>query len=438
MHMQMRYRRRRASAAALILAVTVGLASSACSSGESGEDSAQEFTYWSMWQKKEPQAKVLAEAIQSFEQDTGIKVNVEWQGRDNVTKVLAALRTEDVPDLIDQQYFTISNAIVKNNQFTDLRAVHDMQIPGEGQTVRKVIPEKYDAFTSAGDGAHFLVPYEVIGYSIWYNAKALPEVAKNPPKTWQEFAGVLATSKAAGRDPIALDGDIAGYAEYWTSTALVRTLGVGGFNDLVSDKQAAGWDTPQVRTALTAIADLAKQKLFLPGYDSSKFPAIQTKWAQGQADFLYMGSWAPTETKEFAGPGFEYRSFNFPTFGSDDSLPASVIGFAVPKPADHAKAAEEFIAYFLNKERLSKISSEANNLTPRADVAVPEQLADINALLQSKNLSKITDGVLGDYSDFDKKVFQPLNVKLMTGKVTPDEFIGQIASAQRDYWARQR
>jgi raffinose/stachyose/melibiose transport system substrate-binding protein len=436
--MSMGYRSRRRSAAALMLAVTVGLFASACSADDSGGDSAKELVYWSLWQEKEPQAKVLAKALQDFEQESGIKVKVEWQGRDNITKLLAALRTNDVPDLVDQQYFTISNAIVKNNQYQDLSSVQEMEIPGEGTTVGEVIPEKYDQFTTTADGARFLIPYEVIGYSIWYNAKTLPDVASSPPKTWQEFSAILAKSKAAGRNPIALDGDIAGYAEYWTATALVRALGAGGFHKLVSDKQASGWDDPNVRTAISAIADLARQKYFIPGYDSSKFPAIQTKWAQNEADFLFMGSWAPTETGPLAAPGFEYRAFNFPTFGADDSLPASVIGFAIPKPADHAEAAEQFIAYFLNKERLSKISSEASNLTPRPDIEVPKQLADVNALLQEKSLSKITDGVLGDFSDFDKKVFQPLNLKLMTGKVTPDEFIEQIAAGQRDFWANQR
>lgn len=430
--MQLRYRNHRRKTAAVLMAIALGLASSACSDTE-----ADEFTYWSLWQEKEPQAKVLAEAIKSFERDTGITVNVEWQGRDNVTKLLAALRSDDVPDLVDNQYFTLNNAIVANDQFTDMGDVYDMTVDGEDTSVREVIPKKYDMFTTTEDGKQFLVPYEVIGYSVWYDAKALPDVASEPPTTWAEFSDVLAKSKADGRNPLALDADIAGYAEYWTDTALVRALGTGGFHDLVSDKKAAGWDSPEVRDAVQAIAELTSNKYFIPGYDSSKFPAIQTKWAQGEADFLFMGSWAPTETGEFGGSEFEYRSFNFPRFGSDDSLPASTIGFSIPKPADDAEAAEKFIAYFLNKDRLSKISSEANNLTPRADVDVPPQLADVNALLQSKSLSPITDGVLGDFSDFDTKVFQPLNLKLMTDKVTADQFIDQIASAQRDYWAKQ-
>src|SRR5690606_19958077 len=122
----------------------------------------------------------------------------EWQGRDNITKLLAALRTDDVPDLVDQQYFTISNAIVGNDQFIDLTDVLDQQIPGEELTVGDALTDKYDMFTTTDDGAQCLVPYAVIGYSSWYAAAAMPAVAQNPPTTWDDFAAVLAESKVPG------------------------------------------------------------------------------------------------------------------------------------------------------------------------------------------------------------------------------------------------
>lgn len=429
----MRYRPRLTTATALLATAVLGATLTACSSSDGGSGG-EGFTYWSMWQESEPQGKVVAAAIAEFEQETGVDVEVQWQGRDNVTKLVAALRGGDVPDLVDQQYFTIENAIVGNGQFTDLSDVYDMPVPGERKAVRDVVPAKYDPFVTTDDGARFLVPYEVIAYTIWYDAARLPDVATQPPRTWEEFAQVLAASKAAGRSPLALDADIAGYAEYWTSTALVRALGAGGFRELVSQPDAAGWDRPEVRDAIGKLADLAAQDLFIPGYDSSKFPAVQTRWAQGEADFLFMGSWAPTETGSVAGPGVEYRSFNFPTLGTDDSLPASAIGFAVPKAADDADAAKRFTAYFLNADRLSKISTEANNLTPRSDLPVPPQLADANELVISKELNPVTDGVLGAYSDFDKEFFQPLSVQLLTGAITAEQFIEQVKARQVDHW----
>jgi ABC-type glycerol-3-phosphate transport system substrate-binding protein len=433
--LHMRYRPRVKTATALLATAVLGVTLAGCSSGDGGGSGGGEtFTYWSMWQESEPQGKVVAAAIADFEQETGVDVQVEWQGRDNVTKLVAALRSGDVPDLIDQQYFTIKNAIVRGDRFTDLTDVYDMPIPGEEKTVRDVVPAKYDAFTTTDDGAHFLVPYEIIAYTIWYDSARLPEIAAEPPQTWEEFTQVLAASKAAGRNPLALDADIAGYAEYWTSTALVRALGPGGLRALVAQPDAAGWDRPEVRDAIGKVAQLAANDWFIPGYDSSKFPAVQTRWAQGEADFLYMGSWAPTETGSVAGPDVEYRSFNFPTFGTDDSLPASAIGFAIPKAAENADVAKRFMAYFLNADRLSKISTEANNLTPRTDLPVPPQLADANELVSTKELNPITDGVLGEFSDFDKETFQPLSAQLLTGDITAEAFIEQVKARQIDHW----
>lgn len=421
----------------VLLAAALAIPLTACGGSDdeaTGGEGGDSLTYWSMWQETEPQAQVLAEAIEQFEEDAGITVEVEWQGRENITKLVAAMQTGDVPDLVDQQYFTVKNAIATNDQFTDVSDVYDQEIPGEGTTVREVIPDKYDIFTTVEDGAHFLVPYEVIAYSIWFNAAALPDVAAQPPATWDDFSDVLADSAAAGKSPLALDGDIAGYAEYWTSTALVRALGPGGFKELAGDESGAGWQDPPVRDAIESVAALAAEEYFVPGYDSSKFPDIQSRWAQGEADFLFMGSWAPTETGPVAANGFEYRSFNFPTMGGDDALPASAIGFAIPGPAENADAAKEFITYFLHADRLAKIASDASNLTPRADIDVPEQLADVHELLNSKDIFPVTDGVLGDFSDYDKKVFQPLSAELMTGKITADEFLDQVATEQESYW----
>lgn len=356
----------RATALVATVALTIGLVG--CGSGDSSDSGdSKELTYWSLWQEKEPQAKVLKETIESFQKDTGITVNVEWQGRDNMTKVLAALHSGDVPDLVDNQHFTVKSVLVANDQFTDLGAVYEEKIPGEDKTVRDVVPAKYDAFTTA-DGKQFMVPMEVLGYSLWYDGKRLPGVTKQPPQTWQDFTSVLAKQRAAGREPIALDGDIAGYGEYWLATALIRTLGPGGLRKLVTQKDASGWADPKVRTAVSNIASLAAKKYFASGYMSSKWPAVQNKWAQGKSDFLFMGSWTPTETGPLATKGFDYRSVNFPTMGEDKTVPASVIGFAIPKPAEHADAARKFIAYFMAKDRLSLISTTADNLTDRKSV----------------------------------------------------------------------
>lgn len=165
---------------------------------DSGSETSTEFTYWSMWQEDEPQAKVLKDVIAGFEEESGIAVDVQWQGRDNITKLVAALRTPDVPDLIDGQFFALQGAIVNNDQHADVSDVYDMDVPGEDVTVREVIPDKYDQFTTTEDGEQFMVPYEVLAYNIWYNGAAHPDLADAPPQSWDDFMGLLSDQKSSG------------------------------------------------------------------------------------------------------------------------------------------------------------------------------------------------------------------------------------------------
>lgn len=431
---QPRTRRWLGRGVALASASLLALAAAGCGAGDSN-GSAKTFTYWSMWQRSEPQAKVLKSAIKDFEHDTGIDVKVEWQGRDVLSKVIPALRGGDVPDLIDQGYGDLTGAIVTNDQYTDLSDVYTRKIPGSGgQTVRDVIPTKYNRFIQTDDKTPFFVPYEITGACMWFNAKRLPKVAANPPQTWKQFTALLAKRKASGHAPLALDGDIGGYAAYWTSIGLIRALGPDGLRELATDKDASKWNQPQVRKAISNVAGLVKHGDFVAGYDSSKFPAIQRKWVEGKADFLLLGSWAPSETSKSAPSGFAYRCFNYPKLAGDYSVPTNAIGFAVPKPAQHAKAAEKFIAYFMNKKRLSGISRTAKNLTPRTDIEPPKELADLKHLLDEQKPSEVLVGALADMPDYRQKVFLPLSDKLLGGGLSADEFIAQMQKDQQQYW----
>ncbi len=422
-------------ATALVALVTV---LAACSSaGDASSATTKSLTYWSMWQKGEPQQLVLQSAIDSFEKDTGIKVNVAWQGRDVLAKLTAGMNTSSVPDLVDQDAEKLKAALVISNQATDLSSMSSMPIPDEaGATVGSVIPSKYAAFTAV-NGLQFQMPYEIITTNLWFNGAKHGDLVTNPPKTWGDFTSLLEQIKSTGTSPLALDGDDLGYDEFWTATALQRWLGVGGFHKLVEDKTGAAWDSPKAVAAIQAIADLAGKGYFMPGYDASKWPAIQQKWAQNQAVFDLNGSWIPSECAPYAAPGMDYRAMNFPaaTTGGDTSVPATSIGFAVPAKAKHADVAKQFIAYFLAKRQLSGIASTAQNITPRTDIDVPSGLKDVKALLDSQQLSRRWDGVPADFPDFDSKIFRPLDQQLLFGKLSPSQFLSQIKQQQAAYWA---
>ncbi|MEU0565685.1 ABC transporter substrate-binding protein [Nonomuraea sp. NPDC005983] len=419
--------------AAVAGALVLGLA--AC--GAPAKDGADELVYWSMWKAGEPQAKVLESVIASFTEETGVKVKVEWKGRDVAKQLAPTLNTRNVPaDLVDSADRFVKSTFVATGQGLDLSKVYDLEIPGEpGKKVGDVIDAKYRAYATTG-GTSWLVPYEVLAEQIWYDGNALKDVAGAPPQTWNDFVALLDKRKAArGDGPLALDADIADYSAFWTYHAILRDLGPGAFGAAATDKTGAKFDDPRFLTAVRKIEQLVKGGYFVTGYDGSKFPAIQQKWATGGADFLLLGTFAPSETKPSAKEGFEYRSFPFPKGATgQQTQEISLIGFAIPARAGHAEQAQKFIAYFMNKQRLSRIASEANNITPRADIEVPAVLADVKKTLDTAETHAALDGVKMDHADWYTKVFQPVNTELLTGKATAAEFVARLKAASVDFW----
>jgi raffinose/stachyose/melibiose transport system substrate-binding protein len=415
--------------------VTLGLAAcgGSSSSGDGGKG-AKQFTYWSMWTEDEPVAKVLKKALASFQQDTGVKVDVQWQGRDVLTKVKAALNTSTVPDLVDQGSPALKATLALSHQALDMKSVYDMSIPGEsGKTVRDAIPQSYDALDSA-DGKLITVPYDVSATSWWFSGKAYPDLVAHPPTTWSDFTRLFPAIKSKGQAPIAQDADLLGYDATFVYAALARALGPGNLHQIVADHTGNSWDNPKVKAALTEIEKLATDKDYLPGYDASKYPAMEKDWAHGKAAFIYMGSWVPQYDGPDAAKDFDLHTFNFPQLvGTDVSVPVTTYGYAIPTTAKNAAAAKQFIAYFMGTKWATQLSQDATILTPNPSVAVPDALHDLQAMLKNNNIYMANDGVTGDYPDLNKQL-NPLNQGLITGKLKADQYITQAKTIQAQYW----
>lgn len=116
------------------------------------------------------------------------------------------------------------------------------------------------------------------------------------------------------------------------------------------------------------------------------------------------------------------------------------IGFAVTKKAKHAEAAKAFIAYFLNKDILSGIPAVADNLVPRADLAVPDDLKQVKAAMDDPKKEHVLqydgiDGIAGGKWQTD--VFDPADTSLLKGELNPQQFVDQLATKGADFWKNQ-
>lgn len=430
-----------AAMALFLTACSGGSGSTGSGDGTSGgaEPVSTEFTYWSQWKEGESQQIVMAQAIEDFEAETGITVNVEWQGRQNVQSTVPTLSTPTVPDLIDSSYLKLYPSLVATSQAHSMADAWATEVDG-GKTVADLVPATYlDSIDITGDdGDPWMVPYTLSTDSIWYNAAEHPEIAANPPATWDELIALLDQLKANGETPIALDGDIPGYNVYWFSSILMRLEGPGSLYALASDKTGAAWDDPNVLKAAEMVQQLVDGGYFIDGYGASKFPTQQQQWADNQAALLFMGPWVPTETAPYAADGFEYASFPFPAVGdsSVNSARADFTGFAVPANAEHADAAQQFAAFFLRTEYQTALAQDAEILPIRADVDVAPSQTNVYTYLQgADSYYQQNDGVA--FPGYNDQVFFALDDALVLGSSTAQQFVDAARSGTVEYWESQ-
>lgn len=432
----MTYSRR--SFLSLAAATGVGATLAGCSSGptDGGGAGRGAFTYWSMWKEGEPQQKVLSRALKAYEQANKVTVEVEWQGRNNLQKLVPALNTNNVPDLVDGPYSKAYASMVATGQALPLAQAWGSDV--DGKPVKSYVPQKYlDAIPIMTDsGAPWMLPYHVQSDAVWFNAAKHPELKTSPPKTWDEWMSVMRSYKSKGLSPLAADGDVGGYNAGFLSTLIVRNGGTGSQFKICKDPSGEAWRDEIAVDAAKRVAELAKSGLIISGYTASKWPAQQQRWANNEAVFMFMGSWLPIESAPYAASGFIYDSFPFPQTGSASSMRADFSGFMVPAKAKNAAAAQAFAATFLKKEYQDAWGTQASGIPLRADAgSAPELAAVQSALAKAPAYHQQNDGVA--FTGYNEKVFWPANSQLLCGQISADDFIDKMVNEQAAYWKGQ-
>lgn len=434
--MTIRSRTKLSFVAATALTVAFGAAACSTSGGSAASGDSDSFTYWSMWKEGEPQQKVIAKAIADFEKQTGIEVKTQWQGRSNLQKLVPALNTNSVPDLVDGPYVKAYPALVATNQALGLKAAYGQDV--DGQTPAQLVPEKYRKTININlpDGQPWMLPYQIQSDAIWFNGAKFPGLKTNPPKTWTEFVSLLDKTKSQGATPIAADGDVSGYNSAWLTTLIVRDGGPGALMKIAEDPTGQTWKSATALNAATKVEQLVKGGNLIDGYQASKFPLQQQKWADNKAAFLFMGSWLPTESGSYAASGFDYASFPFPTTGDADSMRVDFSGFMVPKKAEHADAAQKFAAFFLRKTYQDSWGKDAKVIPVRDDSPTSPELAGVQtAIKTARAYHQQNDGVA--FPGYNEKVYWANSDKLFLGKLTAQQFVDKMTADQAAYWKQQ-
>lgn len=405
--------------ALLTTALTVALATVACGQKVSGgESKARTLTYWSSWSKGEPQQKIIADALTAFGDKSGVRIEARWLGRTYASTLKNANAAGKGPDLYDNGTDHLAEYRGRG-EIGSLAKVLTRTVPGERKTVGEVLPAPVKQAASDAKGMG-LLPYTVISTGLWYD-----ESGSAPAATWDGFLTQLAGRKKDGRRPLAQDGTVNFYNAYWFYWLMMRHGGPGSLKALGADEGA--WDRPQVLAAAKDVERLARGDYFQQDFTGTKYPAAQNAWAKGKHDFNLNGTWLAGETKPNQKPGFRPRVVEFPALpGRHRSVEVGTLGWSINAKGDHPELAADFLAFATQRRYLERFSTEALNISSRADVPAPEPLKRLQrTILGAKEVNPTYDAAPAEHAGWWNDVLLPLDDKLLAGDLTAEEFVDQ-------------
>ena len=176
-----------ALAASALLAV--GMAGCGGGSGNEskggGSSAPKTLTYWASNQGRsiEQDKQVLGPELQKFQQQTGIKVNLEVIGwPDLLNRILAATSSGQGPDVLNVGN-TWSASLQATGAFVDFDDATMAKVGGKS----RFIPATLTSTGAAGKPPQF-VPIYGLAYGLFYNKKLFEEAGiSGPPRTWQQL-----------------------------------------------------------------------------------------------------------------------------------------------------------------------------------------------------------------------------------------------------------
>ena len=362
------------------------------------------ITMWSMWSSGEPQANVISAAAGAFEEQTGVKVNIEFKGRD-VNKVLAAsLEANENIDIIEDDYKRIGTVY---NKFT-----YDLTDMAKAAN--------YDSFSYAclnnqsikwAGYLNAIAEQPQIG-GIFYDKDAFAKAEITAePKTWSEFLDVCQKLKDAGVAPLAQDSAYCDFAFYHT---LVRYLGEEKIEELDLN---GGWSGTAAEQAAQDIIDMVKAGYFVDGAPD-EFPSSENKIGFGLAAMVICADYVTAEVNNNTGTQVNWGLFNYPAVDGGADNGAAYMGansLAITSYSQNPQEAFDFIMFLTTGEWGQKLADEAHQIPADSRNTAPADLTGTIETLQAAESPMTWCAGLSANADI-KDTIKSLCVELFEGK----------------------
>ena len=375
----------------ICIAVMMGLSFGGCKSDDSAK-----IIYWSMWNEAEPQGQVIARAAEAFTQETGIRIEINFNGRDIRNTLQPALEAGEVIDIFDEDIDRV-NSVWREFLLNLDPFINQTYSTTGGRPFNQVINHTLlNLARQAGGGSVRTIPYQPFVFTMMYNKDLFNQAGITAlPKTMDEFLVVCQKLNAIGIPAITVDD---AYMACLFGYTINRLVGMDAALRMVSHNDFTG---PQVLRFGEIWEYMARNGYVHPNAAGNVWPAGQVnEFAQGRAAMYLNGTWLPNEIKGNA-PNFNWGAFAFPAIDSaGDGIEANNYGgqsFGINKNTKYPNEAFRFIVWLTTGKWDEELARDSLGIPMGNDSAWPRQLAE--AKLVVDNTSKRLPWAVGMQDD---------------------------------------
>ncbi len=399
--------------------------------------------YYSMFSEGELHQQALAKAIEGFNAaNPDTPVEATWAGRDNLTQLQSLLAAGDQVDIVDHSDDRVYNAVVASGLALPLDSYLDAPAYGSETPWKDTfVPAALTIGKSPVDGKTYMIPREDYISAYFYNTAVLKDVGITPAVTgmsYDDFTAMLKAIQDKGVTPLAADGTVSFYNNWYTTYLQIRLAGVDAYRAAAYDKTGESWKAPEFLKAAQMLRALQDAGDFQKGFEGSVWPAAQVQWVNGNPAMIFMGAWLPAEMKAQMPPGFTSDMFAFPNVEGgkgNDVVEHWANVFAVMKDSTVPDAAVNFLKYVMSPDVVKTLVANGTPV-PIVGAPVPPGLENQYKILgASTTIIPARAGLNTEIAEYMNNVYNVCTDRFFQLQDTPEAYVECLATSSAAYWS---
>lgn len=292
-----------------------------------------------------------------------------------------------------------------------------------------------DDFKHFGEGKLYGISQMGEYIVMYYNKSKLKSLGLQPPTTWSDFTGQLATIKAKGQTPIQF-GNLDKYPAIHTFGVIqAQTAGKKEVRNLVYGTGSANWTDSGTIEAAKVFQQWATKGYLTPGANGLGYDDAAKQFASGTGVYLITGTWEAATLSPSMGKNLGLMLPPPAEAGGEPSTTGGEsLAFAITSKSKNPDVAAAYLNFITNAHA-NDVMAQTGNL-PAVPGAAADALAPDSALGQMvtgwKKVSQV-DGLV-PYLDYSTPTFYDTLTaglqSLIGNQVSPQQFTQTL---QADY-----